>query len=47
MKGLAETRTELLERAVELAVRVGHVFIATADADGKPSGHPCEQGNWL
>ncbi len=33
---MAEIRTELLEKAVELAVKVGHVFIATSDADGWP-----------
>lgn len=33
---MAEIRAELLEKAVELATKVGHVFIATADADGWP-----------
>ncbi len=33
---MAEIRAELLEKAVELAAKVGHVFIATSDADGWP-----------
>lgn len=33
---MAEVRAELLEKAVELAEKVGHVFIATSDRDGWP-----------
>ncbi len=33
---MAEIRAELLKKAVELAAKVGHVFIATSDADGWP-----------
>ncbi len=33
---MVEIRTELLEKAVELAAKVGHVFIVTSDADGWP-----------
>ena len=32
----AETRAQLLKKAVELAEKVGHVFIATSDLDGQP-----------
>lgn len=33
---MAEIRAELLEKAVELATKVGYVFIATSDTDGWP-----------
>ncbi len=33
---MAETRVRILEKAVELAVKVGHVFIATSDEEGWP-----------
>lgn len=33
---VAEIRAELLEKAIELAEKVGHVFIATSDVDGWP-----------
>lgn len=33
---MAEIRAELLEKAVELAAKVGHIFVATADSNGWP-----------
>lgn len=33
---VAEIRAELLEKAVRLAEKAGHVFIATSDAEGWP-----------
>ncbi len=32
----ADTKNDVLEKAVALAKKVGHVFIATADVDGLP-----------
>ncbi len=33
---VSEIRIELLDKAVKLAERVGHVFIATSDVEGRP-----------
>ena len=33
MERLAEIKAELLENAVELATKIGHVFIATSDIE--------------